>query len=156
MKKKMYLYGLIALLALIVVYAIAYKSDSTFTKNNVEVKVNNSTVVAEIANTEMERTKGLMFRKSLAENAGMLFIFPYQAEHAFWMANTKIALDIIWADENKQIVHINHNTPPCTQTGNFASYCTTYKPNAKAKYVLEVNAGWAKANNVKTGDKLVF
>ena len=156
MKKKMYLYGLFALLVLLIAYAIFYKSDSTYNKSSMEVKVNNSTIIAEIANTEMERAKGLMFRKSLAKNAGMLFIFPYEAEHAFWMANTKIALDIIWADQNKQIVHINHNTPPCTQTGNLSSYCTTYKPDAKAKYVLEVNAGWAKANNVKTGDNLTF
>ena len=154
MKKTMYLNTLIVLLIILLVYAVFYKSDSKYNKGVVEVTVNGHTVNAEVANTEIERAKGLMFRTSLDKNAGMLFIFPNQAQHAFWMANTKIALDIIWANQDRQIVHISHNTPPCTRTGDFAAYCTTYKPNSNAKYVQEVNAGWAESKNVKTGNQL--
>lgn len=119
------------------------------------VIINGNKVNVEVVTTPASMARGLMFRKYLAENAGMLFIFGNSARHSFWMANTLIPLDIIWIDENKKIVDIKHNTPPCT-ADVIKSYCTSYLPQAKAKYVLEVNGDWCNKNSVKIGDSVLF
>lgn len=116
-------------------------------KNTREVKINGHIIKAEIADDPKEQALGLMFRKNLAENSGMLFIYERSARYSFWMKNTKIPLDIIWIDEGLNIVHIEHSVPPCTQ-----SPCLSYRPPAAAKYVVEVNGGWAIKNGVKIGD----
>ena len=101
----------------------------------------------EIANNEIERSQGLMFRQNLSENEGMLFIFPKEDNYSFWMKNTLIPLDIIWLDSSYKVVYIKENTPPCaTKT------CEAYTPDKKAKYVVEVNGGWVKKREVLVGD----
>lgn len=104
----------------------------------------------ELADTAAEREQGLMNRQELAPDAGMLFIFPQEDFYNFWMKDTLMPLDIIWLDENKKIVAINKNAPPC-QTNN----CPQYSPEAPALYVLEVNAGTAERLNLKKGDYFV-
>ncbi|MEN9389195.1 MAG: hypothetical protein RLY61_279 [Candidatus Parcubacteria bacterium] len=120
-----------------------------FTKTSTKVAV-------EIANTEAKRAKGLMFRTHLQEDRGMLFIFQTSASHAFWMANTKIPLDILWINEDLKIVDISKNTPPCTETGTLTSLCKAYAPREKAKYVLEVNGGYTDKNSIVIGDYVSF
>jgi len=119
------------------------------------VVVNNRKVDVEVVTTPASMARGLMFRKNLAENSGMLFIFPNSAKHSFWMANTLIPLDIIWINEDKKIVDIKHSAPPCSNN-IIQSYCTPYLPKEKAKYVLEVNGGWCEKNGVKIGDPVSF
>ncbi len=92
-----------------------------------------------------------MFRKELGADHGMLFIFPENREHSFWMENTLIPLDIIWINENKEVVFINQNTPPCV-----SDPCESFKPDQEARYVLELNAGIADLVNLSIGDKLKF
>ena len=103
----------------------------------------------ELAVTPEQRSKGLMYRKSLDEDKGMLFIFENSGKYGFWMKNTLIPLDIIWIDENKTIIYISENTPPCKQDP-----CPSYIPNAEAKYVLELNAGISNKTRIKIGDKV--
>lgn len=119
-------------------------------------KSSNTKVKVEIADTEAKRAKGLMFRTHMPENNGMLFIFQTSASHAFWMANTKIPLDIIWINEDLKIVDISKNTPPCTETGTLISLCKAYAPKDKAKYVLEVNGGYTDKNKIGIGDEVIF
>lgn len=107
----------------------------------------------EIAQTDRERKQGLMFRKKLAQDKGMLFIFEQEKEHSFWLKNTLIPLDIIWLDENQRVVFIEKNALPCPAQ---EEKCQSIKPNKKAKYVLEINAGLAEKINLQTGDKLSF
>ncbi len=107
-------------------------------------------IEAELAYTDETRMKGLMFRDSLAAEAGMLFIFPYMDRHSFWMKNTLISLDIIWLNERKEIVYFT-TAVPCT-----SDPCTSYVPMQKAKYVLEVNEGFAKKHGLKIGIRLEF
>jgi len=102
----------------------------------------------EIADAENERILGLMYRENLAPGSGMLFIFPELSEHGIWMKNMLIPLDIIWLDENKKIIFISKNFQPC----NIKQKCPTIKPDKKAKYVLEINAGIADNLNLQTGD----
>ena len=87
----------------------------------------------EIADTPTEREKGLMNRESMAENHGMLFIFLASDFYNFWMKNTLIPLDIIWLDDQMNVVRIL-TAQPCE-----TDFCEIYKPGALAKYVVEFN-----------------
>ncbi len=120
------------------------------------VKIGEAFVKVEIADTVAKRAKGLMFRKSLSENEGMLFIFPLEGKHTFWMANTYIPLDIIWISSDMKVVHIEENVPPCTETGSLQALCKLYRPGEDAKYVLEVKAGWVGKKAVATGFPVEF
>ncbi len=134
---------LVICLVVIIVWFFYKKSfDPNFNKDTQRIKIGEKEVFVEIADTPAKRAKGLMFRKSLDENEGMFFIFENEGYHSFWMANTYIPLDIIWFDSDMNIVHIERNVPTCTETGNLRALCKSYRPGKKAKYVLEVNAGW--------------
>jgi uncharacterized membrane protein (UPF0127 family) len=94
---------------------------------------------------------GLMNRKSLGENRGMLFIYETDEIYTFWMKNTLIPLDMIWIDGNGTVVRIIKDCEPC---GN--EYCQSINPNKKARYVLEVNGGEADRINLSEGSSLAF
>ena len=113
------------------------------------VKIN-----AETMRNEAELMRGLMFRESLAPNRGMLFIHPSESTFHYWMYQTKIPLDLIWMDHDRRIVEMSLDTPPCRSSS--AKECPNYGGNFKSKYVLEVNAGIARKNGLKTGDTLDF
>jgi uncharacterized protein len=106
-------------------------------------------VVAEIADTPERQQRGYMFRKEVREGEGMVFLFARPDLHLFWMKNTLVPLDIIWMDESSTIIHIEPNTPPCK-----ADPCPSYGPMRKASSVLEVRAGTAAAQGLKSGDRL--
>lgn len=108
-------------------------------------------VRVEIAADDPTREQGLMYRDRLGEDAGMLFFFPKSGEYPFWMKNTLIPLDIIWIDEQKKIVYAGLNIQPCR-----ADPCTSYPPNAQAKYVLELPAGVAAKHHLTAGSVLRF
>jgi len=105
----------------------------------------------ELAKTKIAQAKGLMFRREMGENKGMLFIFGEDEARSFWMKNTLIPLDIIFCNKNKEVVSIAKNVQPCQ-----AEICESVKPKEKAKYVLELNANIADKINLKIGDKLNF
>ncbi|MFQ6049475.1 MAG: DUF192 domain-containing protein [Candidatus Paceibacterales bacterium] len=112
---------------------------------------NNYCFYVELADNQTERALGLMFREGLELNKGMLFVFEEEEEHSFWMKNTLIPLDIIWINEEKEVVFIKKNAQPCTE-----KICKDIEPGKKAKYVLEVNAGMVEKINLKIGDRLNF
>src|SRR3954453_20164828 len=111
----------------------------------------NFVVSVEVAATEELRSQGLMYRDQLAENRGMIFLFPQVGEYPFWMKNTLIPLDMIWIDSDHRIVHIAHDVPPCK-----ADPCPNYPPHAMASSVLELAAGVAAKHQLKDGDVLRF
>ncbi len=102
----------------------------------------------EIADNEYERTQGLMYRSSMPDSAGMLFIFEHSQLRSFWMKNTIIPLDIIYFNENKEIVTIHKYTTPFSEASIFS-----YK---RAQYVVEVNAGFCDRYKIMEGDRIVF
>ena len=119
----------------------------------VEVRIVNSdeqvfVVEAEVASTYEQRELGLMHRASLGEYEGMLFVFDGEAYRSFWMKNTLIELDMIFADADKAIVDIRRKAQPGDET--------PYTSGAPAKYVLEVNGGFCEARNIHPGDRLEF
>ena len=93
----------------------------------------------EVADDEAERARGLMFRDVLPEGHGMLFIHEREEPQAYWMKNTRIALDILYFDSHLKLVSQQRDVPPCS-AGN---QCPPYPSKAPARYVLELNAGEA-------------
>jgi uncharacterized membrane protein (UPF0127 family) len=112
------------------------------------------TIQAEIADTPLKRGTGLMYRDRLEKDHGMLFFFGQPQAWSFWMKNTKIALDMIWLDGKKQVIHIERDVPICTKTDDS---CPLYRPNsADAIYVLEIAAGTVGSYKIEKGSKLEF
>jgi uncharacterized membrane protein (UPF0127 family) len=101
----------------------------------------------ELAETQEKQALGLMFRDSMADDHGMLFIFPSEARRSFWMKNCRIPLDIFYFDSNLALVSVSENTPPCR-----TQRCPSYPSDGPAKYVLELNAGEAARLGIKVGD----
>lgn len=110
-----------------------------------------SAITVELAMTDEERARGLMFRERIRPDEGMLFVFDEEELHSFWMKNTLVPLDILWLGRDRRIVHIASDVPPCK-----ADPCPTYGPAVPAAYVLELKAGEALARGIKLGDRLDF
>jgi len=105
----------------------------------------------EIADDNDERLLGLMFRDAMAQDHGMLFIFPDEAPRAFWMKNTRIPLDIIYFNRELRLVSVAENARPCR-----TQRCPGYPSAGPAMYVLELNAGKAAEMGLTEGDTLVL
>jgi len=106
------------------------------------------TIDIEIAETDSARQRGLMQRSSLPEKSGMLFLFPREQSRSFWMANTPLALDIIFASADSQIVSIAKYTTPYSSE--------SVRSNAPAQFVLEMPAGFADSYGILEGDRLTW
>jgi hypothetical protein len=106
------------------------------------------TIDIEIAETDSTMAQGLMYRKSMQDNQGMLFIYDRPERHSFWMKNTIISLDIIFVDETKEIINIYHSTTPKS--------LKSLPSTRPALYVVEVNSGFTEKNDIKEGDKIEF
>jgi uncharacterized protein len=122
------------------------EGELTFLSKTVKKKI--IKIDIEIADNDYERTRGLMYRRSLPDNSGMLFIFERSGTLSFWMRNTYIPLDIIFVDKNKQIVTIQKNTKPL-------SYAQI-PSKRNAKYAVEVNAGFSDKHGIVIGDFITF
>ncbi len=105
----------------------------------------------EIADSAEERSQGLMFRENIDKGDGMLFIFEKEDKYGFWMKNMKFPIDILWINENKSVVYMHKNTPPCPE-----NVCFSIIPDKDAKYVLELNKGVIDELNINLGDGVVF
>lgn len=116
------------------------------------ITINGLDVLVEIAKTDDQRSKGLSGRDRLPENTGMLFIFDSPKRWDFWMGGMKFSLDFIWI-ENNSVADITENVLPPTMTANNPVFV---KPKTDVRYVLEVNSGWAKKNNIQVGDIVQF
>lgn len=99
-------------------------------------------VRVEVAATLDERQRGLMFRKELAEDAGMLFLFGRDVQTGFWMRNTYLPLDIAYIGADRRVIEIKQGKPLDE---------TPLTPGEKYLYVLEVNAGWFERHGMGPG-----
>lgn len=104
----------------------------------------------EVARTDAERERGLMFRDELPAGHGMLFIHPRLEPQAYWMKNTRIPLDILYFDEAHRLVSQQRDVPPCS----LGDACPPYPSDAPARFVLELNAGEAARLGLHDGDAL--
>ncbi|NCA84748.1 MAG: DUF192 domain-containing protein [Clostridia bacterium] len=107
-----------------------------------------TTIYIEIADDEYSRERGMMYRHYIPDTVGMLFIFPDEARRWFWMHNTPSSLDIFYSDAAREITRIIQNTEP---------YSDESMPSGDpAKYVIEVQAGFAARYQIKQGDRFSF
>jgi uncharacterized membrane protein (UPF0127 family) len=112
-------------------------------------------VRAEIAADDDTRTQGLMYRDRVAPGTGMLFMFPQAGDFPFWMKNTLVPLDMIWINDQKTIVVVETDVPPC-KADPCASYPPAYPANSSAHFVLELGAGEAAKHGVAKGKSVTF
>lgn len=98
-----------------------------------------------VVGTPEERAKGLSGRTGLALGEGMLFVFDTEAKYRFWMKDMLFSIDILWLSGDGKVVYLRENVSPAT-------YPEVFAPNAPARYVLELPAGFVKDNNVVVGD----
>ena len=116
------------------------------------VEVGGERFQVEVADDDAERARGLMFRDALPEDRGMLFIHDAEEPQAYWMKNTKIALDILYFDNGRKLVSQQRDVPPCS----LGDGCPSYPSNAPARYVLELNAGEAARLKLQDGAELIL
>ena len=112
------------------------------------IKVDNIPLEIQIADTDSSRVRGLMFQDQLPLDQGMLFVFPEQGLYSLWMLNMQFELDMIWFDNDGNVVHIKTNVPPCVIPVEIAAGCPSFVPDGKATYILEVTSGFVEQNNI--------
>lgn len=107
-----------------------------------------TTIEAAIADDDKERNQGLMDVNNLPKDKGMLFIFEDNKQRSFWMANTPLSLDIMFVNEDFEIVRIHQNAKPFSEKS-----LASEKP---AKYVIETNSGFSVTHDIQEGMKVSF
>lgn len=113
------------------------------------VTIDGQAIRVAIADTPALQELGLGNRNGLGANEGMLFIFPTDSEYAFWMKDMYFSIDMVWISNAGKIVYMAQNVSPQTYPENFV-------PTSPARYVLELNAGYAQAHGFKVGDTMQF
>ena len=106
------------------------------------------TFQVEVADTSTKRELGLQYRRDLAPDRGMIFLFPTESEHAFWMKNTPIPLDMIFINSDGKIVGIVEQAVPFSLDSRSVP--------ATSRFVLEINGGLSKRHGIKIGDSIRF
>ncbi len=158
MKKKSF--AILILAATVAVAVMSFKvflffsqkdnmSQAPLSYRTINVYIGQKVVDTQIADTPAAQALGLGGRAGISANAAMLFVFSESERYGFWMKDMRFSIDMIWLDENKNVVFIKDNVSPAT-------FPEVFMPNAPARYVLEVNAGFAKENGVKIGSKINF
>lgn len=122
---------------ILIIFLIFYLEPKT-----IEIKIADETFSAEVADNDLMRSRGLMYR---AAPSPMLFIFSDSSVKSFWMKNVKFPLDIIWIDADKKILGWDRMLPCESEP------CKIYNSPGQIKYVLEVEAGFAEKNKIKVG-----
>lgn len=107
-----------------------------------------ATVKIEIADTPQAQEMGLMYRDALAGDAAMLFVFAAPSHQVFWMKNTRIPLDMLFADSQRRVIGIVANAVPYSEA--------RLSVPGDSQYVLEVNGGFCQRRGIKAGDRLEF
>ena len=147
--------ALISVLSILIIFSAFYiaKSATLLIKNDANkighVEIGDTILKVSLATTKEEQDTGLSGRDSLKNDEGMLFIFPKPTVNYFWMKDMKFPIDIIWIDENSQVIYIEKNVSPDT-------YPQTFGPKVESMYVLEVNAGFSEKNNLGIKNSVNF
>lgn len=135
----------------LVVFLLLFLPKILHDSKNTQVCFKENCFYVEIASTESQRARGLMYREHLDENTGMLFVFEKEDIYPFWMKNTLISLDMIWVNKNNEVVFIEKNALPCKD-----NICYNISPDRPAIYVLEINAGMVEKLNISLRDKIIL
>ena len=136
--------GLVAFIPLcILLTGVSCREKGSSSLPVVQLKAKGHEIEAEVASKPAAQMTGLMFRKSMPKDHGMLFVFPDSAPRMFWMKNTLIPLSIAFMDEKGKILNVLE-MPPLTEN--------TFPSNGPAKFALEMNTGWFERNGCGAGE----
>jgi uncharacterized membrane protein (UPF0127 family) len=105
-------------------------------------------IEAELALTDPDRERGLMFRRTLSDTEGMLFVFAEPSPHTFWMKNTLIPLDMLFIDANSRVLGVVERAEPLTLSGRSVP--------GDSLYVLELPGGWCAERHIGAGSTMHF
>ena len=111
-----------------------------------QLRISQHTFSVEVAHTPAARSQGLMFRQSMGENNGMLFVFSEPGYYSMWMMNTDIPLSVAFLDEKGVILNIADMMPRTT---------TAHRSAGAAKYAVEMNLGWFGARKISPGERVM-
>ena len=139
--KFLFVIGIVVLL----IFMIDISSKQDFSK----MIVNGKEINLEVVKTLEDKRRGLSGRDSLDADAGMLFLFEDSAVRSFWMKEMNFPIDILWIDENMEIVGIEESVSP----NSFPQKFLSPKP---VPFVVEVNGGWSREHKIKVGDTVEF
>lgn len=117
------------------------------------IRVDDTILEVQIADTQDRRIRGLMFQDELPLDQGMIFVFDSMGRYSMWMLNVQFPLDMIWFDQEGRAVHIEEGVMPCI-TAVESMTCPSILPDAEALYVLEVTSGFVQANNITLESQL--
>lgn len=117
------------------------------------IKIDDIALQVQVADTEPRRVRGLMFQDQLPYDQGMIFVFDEIGVHSIWMLNMQFSLDMIWFDQNGNIIHIEKDVPPC-KTALETMTCQSFTPDGKALYILEVTSGFVDKFNITKDSKM--
>ena len=117
------------------------------------IKIDDIVLQVQVADTEPRRVRGLMFQDQLPYNQGMIFVFDDVGVYSLWMLNMQFSLDMIWFDQNGNVVHIEKDVPPC-KTALETMTCQSFVPDGKALFILEVTSGFVDKFNITKDSKL--
>jgi uncharacterized membrane protein (UPF0127 family) len=112
----------------------------------IELRIGDQVLTAEVADTEPARRHGLMFRESLPENHGMLFVWEEPARYAMWMFNTPLPLSVAFVDTEGGIANIAHMQPHSTRV---------HQAVREVRYALEMEQGWFERHGIGVGDRVL-
>ena len=118
------------------------------------IKLDDKILVVQIADTDSLRVRGLSWQNELPYNEGMLFVFDESGTRAMWMMGMQFNLDIIWFDENANVVAIEKDVPSCKTTIEVVACRENGVSGNNAKYVLEVTAGFVDEFNITENSRL--
>jgi uncharacterized protein len=142
--------------AAVVLCACGEKPTSMQDLSATEVTLPNGVkIMAQSMRDRVDMVRGLMFRDSLPPDRGALFFHGLDNNYPYFTYQYKIPVDIVWLDRDERIVEVVPNVPPCPP-GTAASTCPAYGGHAKARYVLQLNAGIAAKNDLRVGERLDF
>lgn len=147
---------LIGAFAFVVLFALSFYGDNVLNKNNNYkeniasqenniLKVGNTSINVDIADTPALQERGLSGRKTLLGDQGMYFIFDHSGIYPFWMKEMNFPIDIIWIDDHMSVADITKNVLP-------SSFPQTFASKVPVRFVLEVQSGFAARHGVKIGD----
>ena len=140
----------LVVLFLVGVYSVYVPPTSKTFLPTTTVTIGKTHIEAELAVTQVQREQGLSGRTYLSAGKGMLFVFDAPDTWGIWMKDMHFPIDIVWADTNGMIITIEHNVAPSSYPAH------SFYPSNPAEYVLELPAGYTKAQSIAVGQKIVI
>lgn len=146
---------IIAFSAILILGSTIYLTETDSERKEITVLTedNSFNISVEIADSESEREKGLMYRRKLELDEGMLFVFEDEEPRSFWMKNTYIPLDIVFIDSDGRVINIEEAYPEPNTSENDLK---TYESAGDAQFVLELNSTFSEKYSLNTNDRVKF